>query len=628
MTPSKTCTVAEYLALRLEQLGITHLFGVPGDHLGPFLSTLHEKTAVRWIGTPTEGGAGQAADAYTRVKSADAQITLGEQGIGAVAVTYSVGAFNLLNAIGGAFAEYVPLIAINAAPSYESWLNQQAIGLLTSHMSQRPDSNLDVYRQVTVDAQAISNPGLAPTQIDSAITACLSHRRPVYLEVMDDVWEAQCPAPQGRLTRRERPVTAKNQRMLERAVTACVDLVRTYRNPILWAGEEIDRFRLSDEFEKLVRETRIPFCTTVGAKSVVSEYTPGFSGVYNGKASNPQVAEVFNNAGCRIGLGSWATSKNLGGERSIGDDWAVAAHDGVHVGASYFPDVQLARFLPALRERLVAEFGSGSFAADYFASAHGEGLDVPDSTAAYLASQSGGPYPETVTYDSFFRHVNAFLDSQTTEPSGERSNPFTVVCDAAFALIGSMNLRMAERASYVAQNSWLSIGYSVGAATGVALGRSHAAKRPMVFVGDGSFQETCQEMSTHVRHGLRPVVFILDNEAFYGIEQMLVHPCYYKDGAPSSDGADFYNELHPWQYEKLAEVFGSAKHPMHGFAVRTHDELASLLQRIAEPSDKINQGPVVVRVQFKRHDYPEALKYKITENCPPSGGALSEGNVG
>ena len=67
---------------------------------------------------------------------------------------------------------------------------------------------------------------------------------------------------------------------------------------------------------------------------------------------------------------------------------------------------------------------------------------------------------------------------------------------------------------------------------------------------------------------------------------------------------------------------------MHGFAVRTHDELASLLQRIAEPSDKINQGPVVVRVQFKRHDYPEALKYKITENCPPSGGALSEGNVG
>ncbi|MGW1373508.1 alpha-keto acid decarboxylase family protein [Streptomyces sp. NPDC002446] len=627
MTTSQTCTVAEYLAIRLEQLGITHLFGVPGNHLGPFLSTLHEKTTVRWVGTPTEGGAGQAADAYARVTAADAEPALGEQGVGAVAVTYSVGAFNLLNAIGGGYAEHVPLIAINAAPTYEEWLNQRAIGLLTSHMSQRPESNLEVYRQVTVDAQAISHPGLAPTQIDGAITACLSHRRPVYLEVMEDVWEARCAAPRGRLTRRERPVTEQNERMLDRAVTACVDLVQRFGNPILWAGEEIDRFRLSDEFTRLVRETRIPFCTTVGAKSVVSEYTWGFSGVYNGKASNENVAKVFHNAGCRIGLGSWATSKNLGGMRSIGDDWAVAAHEGVRVGASYFPDVRLAEFIPALRDRLIIEFGAGAFEADYFARAHDDGLDVPASTVAFLDSQTGGPYPTSVTYDSFFRHLNAFLESQTGEGQGERSNPFTVVSDAGFALIGSMNLRMAERASYVAQNSWLSIGYSVGAATGVALGRRHAGKRPMVFVGDGSFQETCQEMSTQVRHGLRPVVFVLDNEGFYGIEQMLVHPCYYKEGVPtpSSDGADFYNELHPWKYEELAQVFGSDKYPMHGFTVGTHDELEALLQQIGEPTDAINQGPVVVRVRFARRDYPEALKYKIAEKCPPPGGAPSEG---
>ncbi|MEU9117637.1 thiamine pyrophosphate-binding protein [Streptomyces sp. NPDC048483] len=629
MTTSQTCTVAEYLAVRLEQLGISHLFGVPGNHLGPFLSTLHEKTQVRWVGTPTEGGAGQAADGYARVKVADAQTALGEQGIGAVAVTYGVGAYNLLNAIGGAYTEYVPLIAINAAPPYEQWLNQQAIGLLTSHMSQRPESNLDVYRQVTVDAQAISHPGLAPGQIDGALTACLTHRRPVYLEVMEDVWDARCPAPRGRLTRRERPLTARHEKMLDAAVDACLKLVLDHRNkPILWAGEEIDRFNLAKEFEELVRATGIPFCTTVGAKSVVSEDTPGFTGVYNGKASDPDVAKVFHKAGCRIGLGSWATSKNLGGKRSIGDDWAVAAHEGVHVGAAYFPDVQLAQFIPALRDAFLIEFGAGHFAADYFTEAHKDGLDVPVSTAAYLDSLTGGPYPELLTYDTFFQHINDFLQSRTTEGPGERTTPFTVVSDAGFALIGSMNLRMPERASYVAQNSWLSIGYSVGAATGVALGRRFDGKRPLVFVGDGSFQETCQEMSTHVRHGLRPVVFVLDNEGFYGIEQMLVHPCYYKDGAPVSNGADFYNELLPWTYEKLAGVFGSTKHPMHGCAVAQHTDLAKLLEQLAEPTDPINQGPVVVRVGLKRHDYPKALKYKITENCPPPVGASSEGNAG
>ena len=242
-----TWTVARYLATRLQQLGISHLFCVPGDYLGPFLSIMQDTTSVRWIGTPTEGGAGQAADAFARV-----------HGVGAVAVTYSVGAFNLLNSVGGAYVEYVPLIAINACPTYEQWLNYQAIGLLTSHMSQRRESNLEVYRQVTVDAQVISNPGLAPVQIDSAIIACLSERRPVYLEIMEDVWEAPCDPPNGLLTRRERPLTLKNQEMLRKAVTATVGLVKKYGRPILWAGEEIDRFGLAAELTDLVEATGIP----------------------------------------------------------------------------------------------------------------------------------------------------------------------------------------------------------------------------------------------------------------------------------------------------------------------------------------------------------------------------------
>ncbi|WP_234426333.1 thiamine pyrophosphate-dependent enzyme, partial [Streptomyces kebangsaanensis] len=138
-------------------------------------------------------------------------------------------------------------------------------------------------------------------------------------------------------------------------------------------------------------------------------------------------------------------------------------------------------------------------------------------------------------------------------------------------------------------------------------------KRPLVFVGDGSFQEICQELSTHVRHHLQPVVFVLDNEGLYGIEQMLVSPCYYKE--MPSDGADFYNVLHPWQYEKLAEVFGSEKDRMHGRELTTHTDLESLLLDIADPSNDINRAPILARVRLDRHDYPRALQYKINEKC-------------
>ncbi|WEB39853.1 thiamine pyrophosphate-binding protein [Streptomyces yunnanensis] len=622
MTSTEQWNVGRYLATRLEQLGITHLFGVPGDHLGPFLTIMQDNTEVKWVGTPTETGAGYAADAYARARAADVTPADGEQGIGAVAVTYSVGSFNLLNPIGGAYVEYVPLIAITAAPSYEQWLNYQAVGLLTSHMSQRRESNLDVYRQVTVDAQVISNAALAPAQIDTALTACLSERRPVYLEVMDDLWKAPCEAPQGRLERRVRPFTSRNRDMLKDAVKATVELITHFKNqhpgknPILWAGEEVDRYRLAEEFTTLVADTGIPFCTTIGAKSVVSENTPGFSGVYNGKASDPDVHAAFKGACCRIGLGTWSTSKNLAGTKTIGPDWVVAARDGVSVGTSYFPDVQLARFIPELGKALTQSFGPRELASDAFAQAHDQGLDVPESTAAYLAGLSSADQamPSPLTYDTFFEHMSAFLRDETTGSGTSATTPYTVISDAAFALIGSMNLHMPERASYIAQNSWLSIGYAVGATTGIALARQEQEKRPVVFVGDGSFQETCQELSTHVRQLINPVVFVLDNEGFYGIEQMLINPCYYK--GRTSDGADFYNVLHPWNYDRLAEVFGSEKTPMYGEQIHTHGQLAGLLNRIANPEDRINDGPILIQVKLDRHDYPKAMTYKIKEKCP------------
>ncbi|WP_018569696.1 thiamine pyrophosphate-binding protein [Streptomyces sp. PsTaAH-124] len=599
-----SCTVARYLALRLAELGITHLFGVPGNHLGPFLTTLRSEGDIEWVGTPTEGGAGQAADAYARV-----------HGVGAAAVTYSVGAFNLLNSCGGAYVEQVPLIAVNACPPYEQWQNFRAVGLLTSHMSPRAESNLDVYRQVTVDAQAVSHPGLAPTQIDAALTACLSERRPVYLEVMEDLWDAPCPAPAAPLVRRERPLGERGRVLLEDAVHAILTLIEQHPGPdgrprpIVWAGEETDRFRLGGELVDLVEATGVPFCTTVGAKGVVDGQLPQFHGVYNGRASHPDVHAVFKDwATCRIGLGAWSTSKNLDGEQSVGTDWVMAAHGGVSVGTSYFPDVQLAHLLPALQDALVKAYGTGGLYADYYAESYSYGgapADRPAGLAQHRASlNAGGPrfrQAERLTYDGVFDRINQFLGQETPER-------WTVVSDAAFSLIGSMNLSV-PAGGFLSQISWLSIGWSLGAATGAALAPGRAGARPMVFVGDGAFQETCQEISTHTRLGLRSVVFVLDNGHFYGIEQMLVNPAHYAERDPAD--ADFYNILHPWHYDRLAAVFAGEDTPANGITVARPAELDDLLARLADPHDPVNAGPLLVRVRLHRHDYPRAMAYKV-----------------
>ena len=86
-------TVGRYLVKRLEQAGLKHIFGVPGDYTLTFFDCL-EESKIKVIGNCNELNAGYAADAYSRVR-----------GLGAVCVTYDVGGLSLLNAAVGSFAE-------------------------------------------------------------------------------------------------------------------------------------------------------------------------------------------------------------------------------------------------------------------------------------------------------------------------------------------------------------------------------------------------------------------------------------------------------------------------------------------------------------------------------------------
>lgn len=603
-------TVARYLATRLQELGVTRVFGVPGNHLGPFLSTMHESTDVRWVGTTNEINGGYAADAYAR-----------SSGLGAAGVTYGVGALSLINTIGGAFVERVPIVVINASPKNEQWLNYQALGLLTSHMSPNKESNLNAYRQVTASAQVISNGNLATSQIDTALEVCLTELQPVYLEIRENVFSSVCDAPVGKLGPKPKTPTEDNLTMTQNAIDGAVKRIHELGSPIFWGGVEINRFKLADEFQELVETTGIPFCTTVMGKSILSENHPQFAGVYNGKASLPEVHYAFDKvAKCHIALGAWTTSKNLGGIQALGEDWIKADHEGVSVGTTYFPEVRLKDFIQGLQKALVDNpvVSPGQAPIDYYKEFQPsrarkvlpkilEKAHDITSQAAFTKSLIGRPknLKNELTYDSFIKHINDFMQEQTTGEGIHATCPYVAISDAGFSLLSSMNLLMVERNSYHSQTSWLSIGYSVGAATG--LKEAQQNKRPFVFVGDGSFQETCQSLSSHTRLRQNNVVFIFNNNSFYGIEQMLVEPKFYEEGG--EEYKDFYNVLHPWQYTKLAEVFGNDQTPMRGFVIRTHADLKKLLSII--DSDKDKCGPILVQVVVSERDYPRAIDYKV-----------------
>ena len=112
-------TLGSYLVRRLEEAGVGHVFGVPGDYALEFLDQITH-SSLRWVGTCNELNAGYAADGYARLT-----------GLGVAVVTYGVGGFSLLNAVAGAYAEMVPLVVVSGAPP----AHRRKTGAMVHHLA-------------------------------------------------------------------------------------------------------------------------------------------------------------------------------------------------------------------------------------------------------------------------------------------------------------------------------------------------------------------------------------------------------------------------------------------------------------------------------------------------------------
>ncbi len=107
------------------------------------------------------------------------------------------------------------------------------------------------------------------------------------------------------------------------------------------------------------------------------------------------------------------------------------------------------------------------------------------------------------------------------------------------SLFSAAEMLMPEGVTFIGQTFYGSIGYTVGATLGVGIAAPN--RRAVLFIGDGAFQVTCQDLSTMIRNDLKPVIFLLNNDG-YTIERVICdHP---------------YNDIQPWHYHKLIYVFG------------------------------------------------------------------------
>ena len=70
-------TVGDYLLGRLQELGVRHLFGVPGDYVLGFNAQIEATPGVQWVANCNELNAAYAAEGYARVHGVGAFVVTG-----------------------------------------------------------------------------------------------------------------------------------------------------------------------------------------------------------------------------------------------------------------------------------------------------------------------------------------------------------------------------------------------------------------------------------------------------------------------------------------------------------------------------------------------------------------------
>ncbi|CAK7213548.1 hypothetical protein SBRCBS47491_001838 [Sporothrix bragantina] len=521
---SKPVDTAEYLFTRLRQIGVRSVHGLPGDYNLVALDYI-PKCDLKWVGSVNELNAAYAADGYARIN-----------GISALVTTFGVGELSALNGVAGAYAEHVPVVHIVGCPSTIS----QRRGMLLHHTLGNGDFNVfaNMSKEITCEITKLTTPNEIANQIDHTLRQCWIHSKPVYIMLPTDMAEKKVEG-----ARLKNPIYLDEPENEPQREDYVVDVVLKYlhtaKDPIILVDACAIRHRVLGEIHELIKKTKLPVFVTPMGKGAVNEEYETYGGVYAGASSHKDVLERVESSDLILTVGAVKSDFNTAGFSYRTSQLNTIDLHSTHtvVRYSHYPGVGMRGVLQKVIER----------------------VDLNKLNVQPIDhKEAADPKPNasgTITQDWFWPWISHFLQEDDV-----------VVTETGTANFGIWDTRFPPNVTALSQVLWGSIGWSVGAAQGAALAVKdlEANRRTILFVGDGSFQLTAQEVSTMIRSGLNPIIFVICNEG-YTIER-------YIHGMDAK-----YNDISAWKFKELVTVFGGTEDNVAKFQVRTVDELKNLL---------------------------------------------------
>ncbi|MFC6018985.1 alpha-keto acid decarboxylase family protein [Plantactinospora solaniradicis] len=519
-------TVGELLLSRLHDLGVRHIFGLPGDYNMEFLDQIEAFPGIEWVGSCNELNASYSADGYARLA-----------GIAAIVTTFGPGELSAVCGLAGAMAESVPIVSIVGGPPVR--IMEQHAAMHHSLGDGDYDRWVRVGREVTV-AQTSLTADNAGSEIDRVLCAGWLARRPVYVRLPGDVARQRVAPPSSPLIP---PEPAVDPKQLDAFVGAARRLLADATRPALLVGNLAIRYDLRDLVNSLLIDRNWPVATQSLGRGFIDESSPHFVGIYNGGDSLEPARTAIEGADALVCVGTkffdWdgLFTADLDLSRIIGLNTTSSS-----VGEDVFPSVPPAAALHAL-------YGI-----------------APAREADWEVTIEPGPIPLDSTSTAPLRQARLWSAVAAMLRPGD-----VLVPETGTPSFGVANFHLPSDTDVLLAPLWGAIGYATPAAFGA--GMADPDRRVVLITGDGSLQLTVQEISRMLATGQRPIIMVLNNGG-YTVERTI-------EGAHQP-----YNDIDNWRYAELPSMF-ARNAPIDSYVAATEGDLARVFAGLSGRPDRL-----------------------------------------
>ena len=462
-------TGAQLVVSALEQLPVSHTFGIPGVHVTEIYDELHKSKKISPILVTHECGAAFMADAVSRTSAS----------VGTLVIVPAAGVTHALSGIGEAFLDGIPMLVISGGVNRSSGKRYQ----LHQWDQQRLMENV-TKRSFLV----ASHKEVVSTIYEAYRIAVSGEPGPVFVEIPYEVQIFMGEADKLQAFTHDQQQPKVDSAKIQQALA----MLQQARQPGIflgWGARDCTPFamRLADLLEA-------PVATTLQGLSVFPSDHPLHTGMGFGRHSVPAAENAFAGCDCLLAVGARFS------EIPTGSYGVEVPANLIHIdinpevfGQNYPAAVAIeadaGKALPALVEAL--------------------------EQAGYTPGRELGALRQKIAADK-----ESYLQ-EWREHLNERVNPalffealrsrldddaITVVDDGNHTYLTAELFPVLKSRHLICPTDFNCMGYAVPAAIGAKLVNPH--KQVVGIVGDGGFLMTCMEILTATTNNLGIVYFV------------------------------------------------------------------------------------------------------------------------